>query len=172
MVIRPVKSGQTDEIEAFLHLTQRIEHERDFPFYQSGEAIQTVEEQAEQIQRIHQSQNSELLIALSENEWVGYAMALGGELRMDRHVALIVVEVIQSMQRKGIATTLLQSLEGWARQSGIRRLELHVLSSNEAAINLYFKLGYEREGLRREARLIGNQFVDEWIMGKLLGSIL
>lgn len=136
--------------------------------YQAYEAIQTVEEQATQLAWIHNSGNSEILAAFSDGEWIGYAMALGGELRIDRHTALVVVEVVQSMQRKGVATALLQSLELWARQSGIHRLELSVLASNEAAINLYFKLGYEREGVRREARFIGNRLVDEWMMAKLL----
>ncbi len=163
-----IRRVETSEAELLLQLTQRVETERDQLLYQSGEAIQTVEEQAAQLAWIRNSGNSEVLAALSGEEWAGYAMALGGELRIDRHVAIVVVEVVQIMHRKGIATRLLLSLELWARQNGVRRLELTVLASNEAAINLYFKLGYEREGVRREARLIGNQFVDEWLMAKIL----
>ena len=163
-----IRRVETSEAELLLQLTQRVETERDQLLYQSGEAIQTVEEQAAQLAWIRNSGNSEVLAALSGEEWAGYAMALGGELRIDRHVAIVVVEVVQIMHRKGIASRLLLSLELWARQNGVRRLELTVLASNEAAINLYFKLGYEREGVRREARLIGNQFVDEWLMAKIL----
>jgi RimJ/RimL family protein N-acetyltransferase len=163
-----IRRVETSEAELFLQLTQRIEQERDQSFYQSGEAIQTAGQQAEQLAWIRDSENSEVLAAFSGEEWIGYAMALGGELRIDRHVALVVIEVVQSMQRKGVATALLQALELWSRQSGIHRLELRVLASNEAAINLYFKMGYEREGVRREARFIGNRLVDEWMMGKIL----
>jgi RimJ/RimL family protein N-acetyltransferase len=163
-----IRHVEINEAESFLKLTQLIEKERDLTLFQPGEAISTVEQQCAQLTWLRQSANRQLLVALSQEEWIGYAMALGGELRLDRHVAIVVVEVIQSMQRKGVATALLQSLELWAQQAGIHRLELTVLASNEAAIKLYFKLGYEREGVKRQARLISNRFVDEWIMGKLL----
>jgi RimJ/RimL family protein N-acetyltransferase len=95
-------------------------------------------------------------------------MAQGGELRIDRHAAIVVVEVVQEMQRKGVATALMLELEAWALRVGLHRLELTVLASNQAAIDFYFKIGFEREGVKRQARHIGNEFVDEWLMGKLL----
>ena len=39
--------------------------------------------------------------------------------------------------------------EEWACAAGVTKLELHVFPHNHAAIALYEKLGYEREGLRR-----------------------
>jgi GNAT superfamily N-acetyltransferase len=149
-------------------LTKLIEHERDEMLYQTGEGIQTAAEQAAQIEQIRSAPNSILYAAVSDSEWLGYAMALGGELRIDRHAALVVVEVAPTRRRQGVGTFLLSSLEIWATQVGVRRLELSSLSTNHAALNLYLKLGYEREGIKRGARLVGNQFVDEWFLAKLL----
>lgn len=166
MVIRSI---EINEAEKFLHLTQQIDRERDLTLYQTGEALQTVAQQEAQIQTIQQSSNCTLLIALSEDEWIGYALAQGGTLRIDQHCAIIVVEVVQKMHRKGVASALLQELEGWARRVRLQRLELTVLASNDPAIQLYFKCGFEREGVKRQARLIGTEYVDEWMMSKLLG---
>ncbi|MDZ4789093.1 MAG: GNAT family N-acetyltransferase [Blastochloris sp.] len=163
-----IRCVSVQEAAAFLQLTQGIEQERSLTLYQTGEAIQTLQQQEEQISWLQASPNSTLLAALSGDQWVGYAMAQGGELRIDRHAAIVVVEVVQEMQRKGVATALMLELEAWALRVGLHRLELTVLASNQAAIDFYFKIGFEREGVKRQARHIGNEFVDEWLMGKLL----
>lgn len=167
MLIRAI---EINEAETFLRLTQQIDRERDLTLYQTGEAFETLAQQETQIQAIEQSPNSTLLVALSEEELIGYALAQGGALRIDQHSAIVVVEVVQTMQRKGVATALLQALETWAREARLQRLELTVLAFNHPAIQLYFKCGFEREGVKRQARLIGTEYVDEWMMSKLLGQ--
>jgi RimJ/RimL family protein N-acetyltransferase len=67
-----------------------------------------------------------------------------------RHVADLGLMVAASHRRRGIGTALMGAAEEWAQGSGVRKLELHVFPHNGAAIALYEKLGYEREGLRRE----------------------
>ncbi|NJK92314.1 MAG: GNAT family N-acetyltransferase [Blastochloris sp.] len=165
MELRPVT---LEDAEAYLQLTRQIEAERDVSFYQHGEAIDNVSDQRSYLEWLRSSQNRQLLVALSGSDWVGYAMALGGELRIDQHAAIVVVEVLRSMQRRGIGTALMLEIEAWAWQHRLRRLELSVLATNHAAIQLYLKLGYQQEGLRRQARFIGNELQDEWIMAKLL----
>ena len=52
----------------------------------------------------------------------------------------------------------------WARASGIRKLELHVFPHNEAAIRLYEKFGFTREGYRHEHYRRGGGYVDAILM--------
>jgi ribosomal protein S18 acetylase RimI-like enzyme len=40
---------------------------------------------------------------------------------------------------------LMEAAVEWARESGVRKLELHVFSWNEPAIKLYERFGFERE---------------------------
>jgi RimJ/RimL family protein N-acetyltransferase len=65
------------------------------------------------------------------------------------HVADLGLMVAASQRRRGIGTALMLAAEEWARGAGVTKLELHVFPHNTAAITLYEKLGYEREGLRR-----------------------
>jgi RimJ/RimL family protein N-acetyltransferase len=58
--------------------------------------------------------------------------------------------------------------ERWARQVGVRKLELHVFPYNEAAIALYEGLGYEHEGFRRRHYRRGGELVDAILMAKEL----
>ena len=71
-------------------------------------------------------------------------------------------------QRRGIAAGLLTAAERHARDQGARKLSLRVLSSNQAAIRLYEKLGFRHEGVLREEFCINGAYVDDVIMAKPL----
>ena len=65
------------------------------------------------------------------------------------HVADLGLMVAASHRRRGIGRALLDASAQWARQSGVRKLELHVLPHNTAAIALYEAFGFRREGVRQ-----------------------
>ena len=65
------------------------------------------------------------------------------------HVADLGLMVAIEARRQGVGRALLEAAAGWARASGVRKLELHVFPWNEPAITLYERFGFEREGLRR-----------------------
>lgn len=65
------------------------------------------------------------------------------------HVADLGLMVAASHRRRGIGRALLDASAQWARESGVRKLELHVLPHNTAAIALYEAFGFRREGVRQ-----------------------
>ena len=65
------------------------------------------------------------------------------------HVADLGLMVAASHRRRGIGRALLDASAQWARASGVRKLELHVLPHNTAAIALYEAFGFRREGVRQ-----------------------
>jgi RimJ/RimL family protein N-acetyltransferase len=86
------------------------------------------------------------------------------------HVADLGLMVAATHRRRGIGRALLQAAEGWARESGIRKLELHVFPHNEAAIALYEQYGFRREGYRRGHYRRGREYVDAILMAYDVGS--
>jgi len=74
--------------------------------------------------------------------------------------------VAADWRRRGVGRALMLGAEEWARTAGVRKLELHVLPYNEAAIALYESLGYEREGVRRNHYRRGADLVDAVLMAK------
>lgn len=69
---------------------------------------------------------------------------------------------------RGFGTEALGLLLAHAfRDLGLHRVQLHVLSSNHVALCTYEGVGFEREGLLREAAWIDNERVDLVIMGIL-----
>jgi RimJ/RimL family protein N-acetyltransferase len=80
------------------------------------------------------------------------------------HVADVGLMVAFDARRQGVGTALLEAAVEWAREAGIRKLELHVFPWNEAAIALYEAFGFEREGFRKGHYRRGGEFVDAILM--------
>ena len=90
-------------------------------------------------------------------------------LRENAHVLGIVgLAVAPGDRRRGVASALLAAAEQLARARGARKLSLRVLSTNEAAMRLYERHGFQREGTLRDEFWIGGQFVDDVLMAKHL----
>jgi RimJ/RimL family protein N-acetyltransferase len=81
-----------------------------------------------------------------------------------RHVADLGVMVAAPHRQRGIGTRLLEEAVGWARQSGVLKLELHVFPWNEAALRLYESFGFEREGYRKGHYARDGGYVDAILM--------
>jgi len=52
----------------------------------------------------------------------------------------------------------------WGRDSGVRKLELHVFPWNDAAIALYERFGFVQEGYRHAHYRRGDEYVDAILM--------
>jgi RimJ/RimL family protein N-acetyltransferase len=80
------------------------------------------------------------------------------------HVADLGLLVAREHRRRGVGRELLAQAVEWARQQGVRKLELHVFPYNEAAIALYEHFGFEREGYRKQHYRRPNGYVDAILM--------
>ena len=67
-------------------------------------------------------------------------------------------------RRQGVGWALMEAAVDWARGAGIRKLELPVFPWNEAAIALYDRFGFEREGYRKRHYERGGELVDAILM--------
>ena len=80
------------------------------------------------------------------------------------HVADLGLMVAASHRRRGIGRALLEASAQWARESGVRKLELHVLPHNTAAIALYEAFGFRREGVRKDHYHLNGRDLDAVLM--------
>ena len=85
-----------------------------------------------------------------------------------QHTARFTVGVLRDSQRQGIADKLIAFAENWAREKGIGRLEITVVTDNLPAIALFEKHHYEREGIRKKAVSFGDKYADEYFMAKVI----
>jgi len=79
-----------------------------------------------------------------------------------------VIGILQALAHQGIGTHLFIAVEEWASKKHFHRLELTVMTNNVAGISLYKKRGFEIEGTRRDAYIVNERYVDEYMMAKLI----
>ena len=153
---------------AFLDLQKRLDEETRFMLCEPGERRTTVRIQRRRIQETLAEDNSTIFVAEHDGALVGYLGAYGGQFRRIRHRAQIVIGILAAFTGQGLGTRLFAALESWARAQGLHRLELTVMTHNRAALALYRKMGFQVEGRRRHAIRLGDAYVDEYAMARLL----
>jgi RimJ/RimL family protein N-acetyltransferase len=116
------------------------------------------------LRAIRRYPNAAVFVAEDEGLIVGRLSVARDQHPASRHVADLGLMVAQSHRRRGLGTALLQAAVDWGRETGVRKLELHVFPWNEAAIALYEKFGFVREGYRKEHYRRGDEYVDAILM--------
>ncbi|WP_156857842.1 GNAT family N-acetyltransferase [Oceanobacillus sp. AG] len=163
-----IRKASTTDAKKLANLIKEVEKNSKYMLWESGEREVQAESQLEMIESIQASENSTIFVAEKEQDLVGYLFAIGGKARRNKHSVYIVVGILQAKRGQGIGTKLFYRLDRWARDRNIRRLELTVVTKNDTALSLYRKAGFEIEGTKRHSLLIGDEFMDEYYMAKLL----
>ncbi|MFB5192828.1 GNAT family N-acetyltransferase [Alicyclobacillus fastidiosus] len=152
----------------YIALCKKLDQETKFMMLDPGERTTNLKEQKRFIQSLLDARNSMVFIAEHEDRLVGYLGAYGGEFRRNRHNAYLVIGILQQFTGKGIGTALFTEMENWAKQAGIHRLELTVMTHNIAGVSLYKKMGFTIEGIAKHSLLVDGNYVDEYYMAKIL----
>lgn len=167
-----VRAANPADAAALLDLRLRLDAETEFMMLEPGERSASLAETETELARIEACPNSVIFVAQAEAgpELAGYLSAEGGPYRRNRHVAWVVLGVRRRYAGRGIGMALLRQVEVWVIGAGIHRLELTVMAYNHRAIGLYRRMGFQIEGIRRQAMRVSGRFVDEYMMAKLLPS--
>ncbi|MEW5815741.1 MAG: GNAT family N-acetyltransferase [Spirochaetota bacterium] len=165
LTIREIK---VEDAEDYLNLYKKLNEETEFRLYEPAEYNIGLEQQKKIIQEIINNKRSTLLVADLDGALVGYLLAEGREINRIRHRVHISMAVLQAYIRRGIGTKLLAALEDWAYQNHIHRLELTVMENNPAGQELYKKMGYQVEGIKKDSLLINGRYIDDIYMAKLI----
>lgn len=163
-----IREATVDDAEALLELQLALDAETPFMMLEPEERSRSLDERRRSLRDFLGAPNCTFLLAFDGNEIVGLLEARGGAFRRNRHAAEIVVGVRQSHSGRGIARRLFLALDRWAQQHGVARLELTVMVHNDRARRLYERAGYRVEGTKQHALRVGDEWVDEYLMAKLL----
>ena len=87
-----------------------------------------------------------------------------------RHVGRLGMGVLIDFRGRGLGRRLAVETIRAARREGIERIELEVFASNTVALELYRRLGFVTEGVRRRARKLDGQDDDNVVMALIEGE--
>ena len=106
----------------------------------------TIEEEREYIRARRDSPNSIMVLAEVDGRAVALAGVEGPKLKKFAHHGEVGMSVLREYWRLGIGRAILEYLEAWARQVGLRKLYLRVYDFNGPAYRLYCTAGFTEEG--------------------------
>ncbi|WHY17350.1 GNAT family N-acetyltransferase [Paenibacillus sp. G2S3] len=124
-------------------------------------------------QQLIQSDSEEprnlFLVAVVEDRIVGFSRCEGNHLKRFSHKVEFGVCVLQDYWGYGIGNNFLTESITWADANGIQKITLNVLETNDKAITLYQKLGFEIEGILKNDKILSDgKFYNTIIMGRFM----
>ncbi|MET0785818.1 MAG: GNAT family N-acetyltransferase [Paenisporosarcina sp.] len=165
LIIRPV---DLEDARSVINLHLTIDRESDFMLFGKDERKLTVQAVRKRIGEWKKSLNSGMFVAILNGEFAGFVILNGGTAPRSKHRAALVIGVLSAFYGKNVGTSLMKKAESFAHEAEIQRIELTVVENNERALALYKKMGYTIEGTRLHSLKIGDQFINELYMGKLI----
>jgi len=104
------------------------------------------------------------LVAVIDGEIVGSSDISRGRQLKNRHTASLGIALRKDARGVGLGLAMMESMIGWARSVGIRKLTLGVFASNTPARALYRRLGFTREGRLKGQVVLRKEPVDELLL--------
>ncbi|HYS71881.1 MAG TPA: GNAT family N-acetyltransferase [Thermoplasmata archaeon] len=112
--------------------------------------------------------NSILYVADVDGRLVGQVDAHISTYPKAHHVASLGIAIVKAYRALGIGRALMERALAWMKAQGAEKATLEVFSTNDRAIALYRKMGFEVEGARKRQFKIRGQYVDDVYMAKWL----
>lgn len=154
-----------EEAEALANLKIALSQETEFIPFLDIDKDDLVSHTKDELKQLP-SNNRAIWIVKDAENLVGYLDIYRYLMPKVSHAAFIEVGIRESYQGLGLGSRLIHKSELWAKSVGIKRIWFYVVADNIGAINLYLKLGYRFEGLRRDSYFLNGKFTDEYIMAK------
>ena len=162
-----IRKIQIEDAKNLLNLLKKLDAETTFLLYEKDERNSTIEQQRKNIQE--QLEKGSLTFVLEDNKkLVGYVFGNIFTANRKKHCMNLAIAILQEYTGKGYGTKLMNTIEEYAINNGITRLELEVAKTNKVAISLYQKTGFEKEGIKRNAFLVNGKYEDEILMAKTI----
>ena len=106
-----------------------------------------------------------------EQQIIGDASLEFNSYEDSKHKAGLGIAIHDKYQNMGIGTALLKHLLNIAKKKKLRKVWLEVNTTNNSAIHIYNKAGFQIEGKLIKERYINNKYRDEYRMAIILPKI-
>lgn len=161
-----IRKIQIEDAYNYLDMLLNLDNETKFMMFEPGERSTDINIAKNIIEKSVNGDNL-ALVATDEENIIGFLSVQKGVPKRIKHTGYVVVGIREKYRGMGIGSKLFSELDIWAIENKITRLELSVICSNTIAKHLYEKNGFEVEGIKRNAMIIDDKYVDEFYMGKI-----
>ncbi|MFZ7942858.1 MULTISPECIES: GNAT family N-acetyltransferase [Bacillaceae] len=114
-----------------------------------------------------ESKKNLFLVAEVNGRIVGFSRCEGNQLKRTSHKVEFGVCVLKDFWGYGIGQNLLKESIHWADTNNIKKITLNVLETNDNAIKLYQKHGFEVEGILKKDKVLSDgNYYNTILMGR------
>ena len=136
-----------DHIPGFWSAVDSVARERKYLAFLEGPPINTTKDFV--LQNING--NWPHLIAVSDGKIIGWCDISPRDRPVFAHIGSLGIGVLPPCRGQGIGKALMDAALQKAKLKGLTRIELTVREKNISAIALYEKMGFEKEGIHKNA---------------------
>jgi RimJ/RimL family protein N-acetyltransferase len=161
--------AQIEDAKSLSDLRVKIDGETENMDRESGENLINEEGFKNIILNDSKQKNHLFLVAEADGQLVGFSRCEGSNLKRTAHKVEFGVCVLKEYWGNGIGKRLLIDSIRWAEDADIKKITLQVLETNENAIRLYKRYGFEIEGvLRKDKQLSDGNYYNTIVMGRII----
>ncbi|WP_163102665.1 GNAT family N-acetyltransferase [Peribacillus alkalitolerans] len=162
-----VRSAIEKDAKALSELRLQIDGETENLDREKGEAFIDIPGFEQIIKTDTESTRNIFLVAEVDDRIVGFSRCEGIYLNRFSHKVEFGIGVLKDYWGYGIGKNLLKESISWADSNGIKKITLNVLETNEKAIQLYEKLGFEIEGILKKDKILADgKYYNTIMMGR------
>lgn len=163
-----IRTAKEEDARKLSEVRVQIDGETENLDREKGEAYLDEKGFKKVIMEDSESRNNLFLVAQVGEDIIGFSRCEGSNLKRLSHKVEFGVCVLKAYWGFGVGSYLLNQSIHWADSNGIKKINLSVLETNEKAIHLYRKYGFEVEGVLKKDKLLSDgKFYNTIIMGRV-----
>ncbi|OCA85073.1 GNAT family N-acetyltransferase [Pseudobacillus wudalianchiensis] len=165
-----IRSAIRKDAEELSSVRLQIDGETENLDREKGEAFIDTQGFESLIQADTENEKNLFLVAVANDRIVGFSRCEGNFLKRLAHKVEFGIGILQDYWGLSIGTNLLKESIAWADSSGITKITLQVLESNDKAIHLYKKFGFKVEGVLEHDKILSDGlYYNTVVMGRFKG---
>lgn len=163
-----IRSANIEDAQALSDLRLQLDGETENFDREQGEGFIDTTGFEEIIKEDTVSPRNLCLVAEIDNRIVGFSRCAGSPLKRIAHKVDFGVGVLKEFWRYGIGKNFLKASVEWADANDIKKMALTVVETNDKAVLLYKKLGFEVEGVLKNDKLLSDgNYYNTIVMGRI-----
>ncbi len=165
-----IRSAMDKDAKELSDLRVQIDGETENLDREKGEAFIDASGFEQIIQTDRENTTSLFLVAAVDDRIVGFSRCEGNPLTRFSHKVEFGICILKEFWGYGIGKNLLKESIAWADSNEIKKITLNVLETNENAVHLYEKLGFEIEGVLKNDKILSDgKYYNTIMMGRFNG---
>ncbi len=145
------RAPRIEDAKEMLEYLKTCAAETDFILRYPEECTETVEEEADYLNRLNTSENNLMIVAIVDKEIAGNCQIMFNKRLKMKHRAGVAIALKRKYWRLGIGTRMFEEMIALAKEKKVSVLELEYIEGNERGKALYEKMGFVKTGEKPDA---------------------